>query len=328
LYEGSEHREREFAQQIRRGFEDALASHVRQLPSHRELVEYATRSGHRTRPVGCLLACAAVGGDWRVALDAAVAVELIHKSSVIRDDVVDGDETRSGQPAMHIAFGVPSAIAVSDLLWTVALRIIAWPDADRGGEECLRACTQALFEMASGQLEDTTPSPLASSVKVRLLAEERKTGALSELACRLGAIAGGGSESEVEALARYGRGLGTAFQIFNDVRNLKGAEAERSAASDVRRRRDTVLSAHARAVLDSEDRELLERVRHGPGELSQAEVDEVREVLISSGASEFGERLAGELMADARAQLLALEPSLASEIFRSLAEDALLNYAF
>jgi len=313
----------DFAGILKHSFEETRAELVRSLDSHAKLVEYATRAGHRTRPIGCLLATAAVGGSWSTALDAAVAVELIHKSSVIRDDIVDGDAIRSGQPALHVAFDVARAISTSDLLWTLALRRLAlYPHG-------LQACAvEALHEMAAGQIEDVAPSPGRGSVVQRRLVEERKTGALSDLACRLGALIGGGSPSQVEALSRYGRNLGTAFQILNDVRNLRGEESERRCASDLRNRRDTILSAYAREVADARGRARLDAFVAGSGDLPEEQIEVLRETILATGAAEFGERTAAELMGGARRQLEVLGESTATEIFESLTRDALLSYAF
>ena len=312
-----------FAGLLNATFEEALAEFIRALPSHRGLVDYATRTGHRTRPVGCLLAADAVGGDWRDALDAAVAVELIHKSSVIRDDIADEDSVRSGQAAFHVKFGVPRAIAVSDLLWTLGLQqTLELPPP------VAESCVRALAEMAAGQLEDVAPSLDRGRIEDRRLVEEQKTGVLAELACRLGALIGGGGTEQVAALARYGRNLGTAFQIFNDVRNLRGEEPERSAASDLRKRRDTILSAYARKMGEGEDDHGRGALAGGHGDLPEEEVRSLQETILSSGAADFGVRTAMELMEEARAQLSDLDPSLASDILKSLTEDALLSYAF
>jgi geranylgeranyl diphosphate synthase type I len=313
---------------LRRGFEEALTALVAGLPSHREVVDYALRRGHRTRPVGCLLSCVAVGGDWRQGLDAALAVELIHKSSVIRDDIVDGDESRSGQPALHVAYGTAAAIAVSDLLWSLGLRRISDRDAEGREGGRLRACTDVLFEMSIGQLEDVSPSLDSLSVEARLKVEEQKTGTLSELSCRLGAMSGGGTAAEIAALARFGRNLGTAFQILNSVRNLRGEESGRRPGSDLRNRRETVLSAHVHDQGPSGPDEALDDARAKSGELGDAEVRTARAMLLSAGAAEFGEQLASAKMGEASASLEALMPTAAREILDSLTRDVLLAYAF
>jgi geranylgeranyl diphosphate synthase type I len=323
LYDEIDAQASSFAGLLSATFEEALFEFVRNLPTHGDLADYAIRTGHRTRPVGCLLAADAVGGDWRDALDAALAVELIHKSSVIRDDVADEDTTRSGQLAFHVAFDVPRAIAVSDLLWTLGLKqVMGLPHV------VLRSCVEGLAEMSGGQLEDIAPSPGRGSVQDRRRVEEQKTGVLAELACRLGALVGGGSPEEVAALSRYGRNLGTAFQIFNDVRNLRGEEPERVAGSDLRKRRNTILSAYAQEVTDPEGRSELDGLKGGPHDLPDVRVEALRNALLAVGADDFGARTASKLMDEAREQLDNLEPSLARDIMESLTRDALLGYAF
>lgn len=328
LYDASATEANAFATSLKSGFEGALAETLGRLPSHGDLARYATRTGHRTRPVGCLLSCAAVGGDWRMALDAAVAVELIHKSSVIRDDMMDDDSVRSGQPAFHVVFGAARAIAVSDLLWTLGLRQFSAFAAGPIGEACLRASANALHEMAAGQLEDIAPSPDRKSLAARRLVDERKTGVLSELSCRLGALVGGGCFEQVDALAGYGLKLGTAFQVLNDVRNLRGDETSRGAASDLRKRRDTLLSAYVREQGDATACESLAALTPADGDLPEAEVEALRRIMLDRGAAEYGEQVAAELMGEARECLRMLPESLAKEILESLAREALLAYAF
>lgn len=318
----------EYAASLAAGFNDALHGFLDSVMCHRPLLEFAVQTGHRTRPVGCLLACAAVRGDWTDALDVAVGVELIHKASVIRDDIVDGDRVRSGQPAFHIAHGMSRAIAVSDLLWTLGLRRVSVGAPPEVSDECVRATTSVLWEMAAGQLEDVSPSDARRGSSDRLAVEEQKTGSLSGLACRLGAIVGGGAPFEVEALTRYGRKIGTAFQVLNDVRNLSGEEPARQPASDVRNGRDTVLSARMREVADPEIRTQLDANWPQDDDVTTAQVVAVRDALLESGAIEFGETLAAQLLAEAADELSGFPPTLALTILESLTSGALRAYAF
>lgn len=307
-------------------FEEALASYVETLPSHQALVAYAVGRGHRTRPVGCLLACDAVGGDWRAALTCAVAVELIHKSSVIRDDIADGDEFRSGQPAVHARFGLGEAIAISDVLWSRALQEVSAVSPSASTGLALRTVIDTLAEMTSGQLEDVAPSAQNLDLEGRLTVDERKTGALSRLACWLGAHVGGGSAKEARALASYGQKLGTAFQVLNDVRNLRGCEDSRAAASDLRRGRQTLLVAYARRV-DPQTMSLLEEL-DADAVVPSHHVAAAQQVIRDCGALEYGERLARRLLEQARQELIVLRPGTSRDILEALSKDALLAYAF
>lgn len=310
-----------YAATLAQGFEAALLNIVEEIEPHRDQIEYAVRTGHRTRPVGCLLACAAVGGNWREALGAAVGVEFLHKSSVIRDDIADGDAVRSGQPSLHTVYGVSIALGVSDWLWTTGLTQIGEEAPPALSTQCLRAATDVVREMAVGQLEDIDPTKQRYGAEDRIEVEEQKTGSLAGLACQIGAIIGGGRPPEISALRDFGRKLGTAFQVLNDMRNLSGEEAGRRAASDVRKRRATVLSAYAHGVGTFAGLPT-------SGELSDAEVEQERQNLLASGALQFGEKLAARLLDEARAQLRVLPATEASEVLGSLTRGVLREHAF
>ena len=310
-----------YAATLAQEFEAALLNIVEDLEPHRDQIGYAVRTGHRTRPVGCLLACAAVGGDWREALSAAVGVEFLHKSSVIRDDIADGDAVRSDQPSLHTVYGVSTALGVSDWLWTTGLTQISEETPPALSTDCLRAATDVVREMAVGQLEDIDPTEQRYSAEDRIEVEEQKTGSLAGLACHIGAIVGGGHPPEISALRVFGRKLGTAFQVLNDMRNLSGEEAGRRAASDLRQRRVTVLSAYAHEIGTYAG-------LPPSGELSDDELEQARQDLLASGALQFGEKLAARLLDEARAQLGVLPATEASEVLSSLTCGVLRDHAF
>lgn len=313
-----------YAANLAAGFEQSLQSFIMSLPSHRTLIAYAVGQGHRTRPIGCLLSCSAVGGDWSKALDVAIGIELLHKSSVVRDDIADRDEMRSGQPALHVAYGTSRAIAVSDVLLTLGLGRIADGVPALVADQCLRSASDALREMAAGQLEDVCPSPNRRGIEDRLLVDERKTGSLAGLACQLGAIVGGGTAIEITKLTQYGRKLGTAFQVLNDVRNLTGEEEARVTASDLRNGRRTVISAHADRRLASQS-PALSAVTN---ESTDAEAEATRKSLLATGAAEFGEALCSRILREARTELEALNPNPATTILDSLTRGLLREHAF
>jgi geranylgeranyl pyrophosphate synthase len=255
-------------------------------------------------------------------MQAAIAVELVHKSSVIHDDIADDDAMRSGQRAVHTQFGIPVALALSDRLWSDAFHLIGNAFDSEMSSRCLRGLTEAVREMAVGQLEDISPSPQLADLDSRLLVNERKTGVLAEVACWLGAVIGGADSSRADALGRYGRCLGTAFQVLNDVRNLRGVEDARPAATDIRHGRETVLAAY---VCNGASGFVGDRPRK---DRSGGDLDGLRRVMIDAGADDFGEDLAADLMCQARVQLDQLEPSPARDVLAALTADALLSFAF
>jgi geranylgeranyl pyrophosphate synthase len=307
---------------LRTAIDAALACAVRELPDHHEVFDYALSAGHRARPLACLLSCAAADGSWQDAMGAAVGIEFIHKASVARDDIADGDERRGGQEALHVRFGVPVALAASDVLWTAGVKRLTYATRPARQHQVLETSMQMLGEMALGQLEDVAPSATQRTVAARVLVNERKTGALTELACRAGAIVASAPATTTDALAKYGRNVGTAFQVVNDVRNVQGREADRPVASDIRAGRDTVVTAVARSPQGAVTPIL------GPHDGEDSATRLHAEVL-ASGSVARCQALAAELLADARRELAILPASPAREILGSLARGELFEiYAF
>jgi geranylgeranyl diphosphate synthase, type I len=292
----------------------------RRWPGHAHLVRDAIRHGHRSRPIACMLACEAVGGSWRDALPMAIALELGHKSSVIRDDLTDGDDYRAGRPAFYRRHGLPLAITVSDLLWSASLAELA--DAQRDSRIhtlCLPLFAQTYHAMCLGQLNDVLPNrPTHATPADRLQVDALKTGSLAALALRTGAIAGGGTPEQVEDLGKFGDRVGTAFQVMNDVNNLLGREttAKRRPATDLHLGRYTLLVAYSRREASGPVRRRIDELAARTSPLEDTAVAELRDILLSLGAHRYGEELARSLLAESRQYLDALPPTLAREAFQ------------
>jgi geranylgeranyl pyrophosphate synthase len=192
------------------------------------LAEHATATiaagGKRLRPLLVFLAAGRpdAGGDERAAarlVRAAVAVELIHSASLVHDDVVDHASLRRGEPTVVARGGRTMAIATGDLLFSRAFAELA-----AGGEvEDVRALSAASSALASGELLQREDAWDAGVPLERYLRRcELKTGSLFEAACRLGALAAGGPDGRVSALAAFGRRIGLAFQLLDDVLDVSG----------------------------------------------------------------------------------------------------------
>jgi geranylgeranyl diphosphate synthase, type II len=213
----------------RRGVvERALAGHLESsgalAASLREAMGYSLLAGgKRLRPILALAGCEAVGGHFEEALDAACAVELIHTYSLIHDDLpaMDDDDFRRGRPTNHKQFGEAMAILAGDALCVEAFRVLA---ANRRGREGIIA--EVVFElaaasgpsgMAAGQVLDIEATGRAIEVEALEALHRAKTGALLCASLRAGALMGRGSAAQLEQLTVYGRALGLAFQIIDDV---------------------------------------------------------------------------------------------------------------
>lgn len=179
--------------------------------------ETIAAGGKRLRPLLVLLAAGDPPGEASDRLlRSAVAVELIHSASLVHDDVLDRAPTRRGQPTVFAAAGRTVATATGDLLFSRAFAELA-----AGGEaDDVRALSAASSALAQGELMQREDAWDVAVPLARYLHRcELKTGALFEAACRLGALAGGGP---ADALAAFGRAIGLAFQLLDDVLDVSG----------------------------------------------------------------------------------------------------------
>ncbi|MGD9482750.1 polyprenyl synthetase family protein [Streptomyces sp. TRM70308] len=237
------------------------------------------------RPALVLLACRAVGGDARDALDAAVAVELVHNASLLHDDVIDGDPLRRGRPSLWAAKGLPAAILVGDALFFAAVQTLGEAPHAAVTVPALLESVQTLIE---GEYRDCVQE---AAVGVReddvLVVAAAKTGELLACACALGAVAGGAGPERVAALRAFGRHLGIAFQCVDDVLGIWGDERAtgKPATSDVRARKTSLPVAVAMAGRSPQAGELRALYRQ-PGPLDDADCRRAKELIESTGARE------------------------------------------
>lgn len=197
-------------------------------------------SGKRIRPVLCLLACAAAGGDPRLAATAAAGLELLHNFSLLHDDIEDNSPTRRHRPTAWTLFGMPIACNAGDGMFSLAHlaflrlarhgipaeRIVA--ALQRFDETCLALTEGQFLDMAFENRLDVTPADY-----FRMIAG--KTGALLAAAPEIGALIAGAPAETAAAYRDYGAALGRAFQLQDDILGIWGDEAEtgKSAASDI-----------------------------------------------------------------------------------------------
>jgi geranylgeranyl diphosphate synthase type II len=184
--------------------------------------------GKRLRPNLCLAAAEAVGGKAENAMAAACALEMIHTYSLIHDDLpaMDNDRLRRGRPTCHIAFDEATAILAGDALLTLAFEIVAVDEtcpAERRAE-VIRILSGAAGAagMVGGQMMDMLSEGRSLDRAELERLQRLKTGALIEAALACGAILAQGRADQVEALREYGRLVGLAFQVADDILNVEG----------------------------------------------------------------------------------------------------------
>jgi geranylgeranyl diphosphate synthase type I len=252
--------------------------------------------GKMLRALLVFLGCQAAGGDPMQVLTGAAGIELVHAASLIHDDIMDNAQTRRGLPALHLTLGVPQAIVCGDYLIAKAFRLLAESRITRPTAQVVEAFiigAESGIRTCAGQFRD-----VGSWTEEMLLDEEtynwliaNKTAAVTAGALMAGAALAGGDASLLEMLARYGKCVGRAFQIRDDV--LEFANVSTNGCS--MDRRPTLPLIHAFQHSDSRGRELIRRF------LDRQEVasSEIIGLLQATGSLAYAETVAGSLEEEA-----------------------------
>ncbi|MGW6916661.1 family 2 encapsulin nanocompartment cargo protein polyprenyl transferase [Kitasatospora sp. NPDC054939] len=182
-------------------------------------------AGKAIRPAMVLAAAQALGGAPGSVTAAAAAVELVHNFTLLHDDVIDRDETRRHRPTAWRVFGTTEAILAGDAMHSLALRLLA-EDAHPATPAAVRYLTDCVVELCEGQQIDCAFEQRSDVSLAECLAmAEAKTGALLGAACATGALYAGADEAAVRAMDGFGREIGLAFQLIDDLIGIWGDPA-------------------------------------------------------------------------------------------------------
>jgi geranylgeranyl diphosphate synthase, type I len=258
----------------------------------------AARAGKMLRPALCLLSCEAVGGRRRQALPAAAALELIHNFTLIHDDIEDASQSRHGRDTVWRVWGEAQAINAGDGMFALAHlalnRLLEVGVAAPQVVEAARLLDEASLALCEGQnLDLAFEERLDVTRDDYLTMVSGKTAALMGAATAVGALLGGASEDAVGVFKEFGRHLGLAFQIRDDVLGIWGdtAETGKCASDDVVARKKSFPVVYALEHASENDRRALHRI-YGAGTVSPGSVAGVLAVLERSGARAASEEAA------------------------------------
>jgi len=240
-------------------------------------------TGKRIRPLMVLLCSAACGGDWKTALPAAAAVELVHNFSLVHDDIQDNSPKRRGRDTAWVKWGAPMAINVGDALFVISSQAIMDLKIHHPAETVILAAEilhHTCLELTRGQFLD-----MSYEERKDLTVEDYwpmisgKTAALLSACCHLGALLGGADEEKQEAYRSFGQYLGLAFQVQDDILGIWGDEKVigKSVASDL------VEGKNSLPVLASLGKNGRFAQRWAEGPIKPDEVEEVARILASEG---------------------------------------------
>ena len=277
------------------------------------LARYSDNAGKRHRPLICLLACEAVGGDPERARTSAAAIEHFHTAALIHDDLEDSSLTRRGEPCMHVSEGEGLAINAGDLaLSLVTGTVVNDPGLDDTTKlRVLRELVDMTTRTIEGQALDigwARDDRFDLTVEDYLLMADHKTAFYSgAVPLAVGAIVGGGTEEQIEALRTFGMAAGLAFQIQDDVLNLVGTKesTRKDFRSDIVEGKRTLVAIHALEHSTERDR-LLEILSMHTEDV--ALLGEAVSLMQDSGSIAFAEDYARELILGAKPGLDAAVP--------------------
>lgn len=218
------------------------------------MVYSLTAGGKRMRPILCLAAAQAVAAPGNpisaAVVETACAIELIHTYSLIHDDLpaMDNDDLRRGKPTCHLAFSEAAAILAGDALLTLAFQLMAAEspgDSTRADKRLavMKTIAQAAgpHGMVEGQMLDLDAEGRAISLDQLKTLHTLKTGALIRASLTAGAELAGGSAAQTKSLGDYGRAIGLAYQVADDILNVEGDPLKlgKAVGSDRERRKNT-----------------------------------------------------------------------------------------
>ncbi len=300
--------EAELQRQVRRIDQDRVGAFHEMLKYHMGWTgqeTHATATGKRVRPLLLLLVASALGKEWVSCLPGAAAVEIVHNFSLVHDDIQDNSPTRRGRPALWAKYGMPMAINAGDALLTIAhLAMLDLKAAFRSDIvlRCAAILQQACLDLTLGQFMD-----LASQRQSGLTLEDYwamvggKTAALLSASAQIGALLVSEDEATAQRFGDFGRALGLAFQVQDDILGIWGDEAltGKSTASDLVEGKSSLPILYGM----SRDARFAERWLAGP--LGVEEVPAMAQRLSDAGARDYALQECHRLTEDALAILRA-----------------------
>ena len=224
-----------------------------------EIGEYLRNGGgKRLRPALLLLSAKLFNYEGRGAIRLGAVVEIIHTATLVHDDIIDEAETRRGRPAANTQWGNSKCVLAGDWLYMQAFKVAVQERNFR----ILDALIELTQQMVEGELLQMEKLGKLISLDEHFDLIYRKTACLFSVCMRLGAILGGATHEQEDCLGQYGRHLGMAFQIVDDVLDLTASESVlgKPVASDLREGKVTMAVIHALERCSPQERAQIETV--------------------------------------------------------------------
>lgn len=275
--------------------------------------------GKRIRPMLLVLSCEAAGGSGNDALDAAAAVEILHNFTLVHDDIMDNADTRRGRETIHKKWNRDTAILAGDGLLGFAYRLLLKTKSARI-QDAAKAFTEAIIEVCEGQSWDKEFETRQSvSISEYIMMIDKKTSELLKCCAEIGALIGGGTDGEIEALKEYALNTGLAFQIQDDLLDIIADEKKfgKKIGGDLREGKKTYLLLKAlETATDKADRILLNSVIENKGVKNDGDIIRIKNVYEKYGVLKHASGMVEEYTYKANAALERIKDSEAKEMLK------------
>ena len=278
--------------------------------------------GKRLRPYMVIRSCQIVGGKSFNAMNAASAVEMVHNFSLVHDDIMDNDEMRHGVPTVHKKYGMPLAILAGDVLFSKAFQIISNSRlSDSATTQLVSRLSKACVDICEGQLLDIK---MAEERKIPSQAEYitmigKKTAALFDVSCAMGAICASNKSKDVSNLSSFGRNLGIAFQITDDLIGVMGDPkvTKKPVGNDLREGKKSLPILMAIKLAKGKDKKIILKA-FGNSKVTRKDLNKAVEVIRSLGIEESIRKQAQKYSEKAEKSLSKYSGSAKSELITLL----------
>jgi octaprenyl-diphosphate synthase len=278
-----------------------------------EIAEYLREGGgKRIRPSLLLLAAHQLGYTGHGAIRLGAVVEMLHTATLVHDDIIDGGDKRRGRPSANTTWGNEKCVLAGDWLYMQAFKV-ALEERNLRVLDLLIGLTQQMVEGELLQIQKLGKSVSEAEYYDLIF---RKTACLFSVSMRLGAVLAGATETAETSLATFGRAVGLAFQIVDDVLDLTATEEVlgKPVASDLREGKATLAVIHAADHGTAADRKAIRRVLDDRS-FENVSRQQIREILVRNGSVEYAMAAADRYAEQSRQ---ALAPLPESEYKRAL----------
>ena len=246
--------------------------------------------GKRLRPYMLIRSCQILNGEVSKAMPAASAVEMVHNFTLVHDDIMDNDEVRHGVPTVHKKFGMPIAILAGDVLFSKAFQVITDSKLSTNATtQLVSRLAKACVDVCEGQLLDIK---MAEEKKIPAQAEYitmigKKTAALFDVSCAMGAICATNKVKDITNLSSFGRNLGIAFQITDDLIGVMGDSkiTKKPVGNDLREGKKSLPILMAIKLAKGNDKKIILKA-FGNSKVSRKDLNKAVDVIRSLGIEE------------------------------------------